>query len=109
MLHLYRRLLRLRRASPALTSGSWSRCVAPSSVLAFERVHGDDRRVVATNFADAGVDGVLLDDGLGRGLSVQLSSLDGPGRRREGRPWDGRLRSNEAVVLRARGGSRQPA
>jgi alpha-glucosidase len=50
ILHLYRRLLTARRASPALRLGSWTPLDAPNGVLAYERVLGDDRRVVLVNF-----------------------------------------------------------
>lgn len=51
ILHLYRRLLQVRRESPALQLGDWRRLEAESDVLAFERFRGDDRRLVAVNFA----------------------------------------------------------
>ena len=54
ILHLYRRLLAARRASPALRLGDWRLLDAPEGVLAYERSRGADRRVVLVNFsADA--------------------------------------------------------
>jgi alpha-glucosidase len=50
ILHLYRRLLAARRASPALHAGSWERLDAPAGVLAYERRAGDDVRQVWANF-----------------------------------------------------------
>jgi glycosidase len=50
-LHLYRELLALRRATPALHAGSFRRLEAPEGVLAFERRAGDERALVALNFA----------------------------------------------------------
>src|SRR5207248_10568012 len=55
ILHLYRRILAARRASPALQSGSWSPLPSPATVLAYSRVLGDDRRIVLVNFGDAPV------------------------------------------------------
>ena len=52
ILHLYRRLIAARRASPALHAGSWFRLDAPSSVLAYERALDDDVRRVAAGFGD---------------------------------------------------------
>jgi alpha-glucosidase len=91
MLHLYRRLLRCRRASPALRSGSWRQLDAPPSVLAYERRSGDDRRVVLANFADDEVDCGALG-----GWSVDLYTGNRPVSVR----WDGRLSPTAAVVLR---------
>jgi alpha-glucosidase len=51
LLHLYRELLALRRATPALHAGSFRRLEAPEGVLAFERRAGDERALVALNFA----------------------------------------------------------
>jgi alpha-glucosidase len=56
ILHLYRRLLAARRASPALATGSWAAIEAPAGVLAYERRHGDDRRAVVVNFTAEPVD-----------------------------------------------------
>ena len=52
MLHLYRRLLATRRASPALQSGSWSALPGPPDVIAYRRQLADDCRVVLINFGE---------------------------------------------------------
>jgi len=53
ILQLYRRLIRLRRGSPALRRGA-HRSVAstPPGVFAFERAEGPERLLVALNFSD---------------------------------------------------------
>jgi alpha-glucosidase len=53
LLNLYRRLLRLRRGSPALQTGSYRVLEeAPSGVFAYLRVGGGERYLVAVNFLD---------------------------------------------------------
>ena len=52
MLHLYRDLLAARRASPALRRGTVRLLDAPGDVLAYERVSGEDRRLVLVNFGE---------------------------------------------------------
>lgn len=87
MLHLYRRLLALRRASPALSIGSMT--VLPAgddAVLAFERRHGDQRIMVALNM---GEEERRLDMTSGRVLVSTLAL----------RPLDGPLRANEGLVI----------
>ena len=54
MLRLYRRLLAVRRESPALRAGAFRLLDAPGDVLAWERSQGDDRRVCAVNFVGVG-------------------------------------------------------
>jgi alpha-glucosidase len=51
ILWLYRDLLALRRATPALERGSWRALEAPEGVLAWERREGASRALVALNFA----------------------------------------------------------
>ena len=51
ILHLYRRLLAARRASPALHAGSWEALDAPAGVLAYER-----RAAVLSDAGEAGGD-----------------------------------------------------
>jgi len=54
LLTLYRRLLRLRASSPALSVGDYTPITTvPDDVFAFQREHADERVVVALNFADA--------------------------------------------------------
>ena len=93
ILHLYRRLLRTRRASPALVHGDQEQVGVPDGVLAWTRAHGGDVRAVAVNVTSAAVASVSLPGG---GWTVEVSS-DGRG---EGRPWSGRLEPDVAVVLR---------
>jgi len=52
ILYLYRRLLDVRRNSPALALGTFELLVAPPGVVAWRRQHGDDVRVAAVNFTD---------------------------------------------------------
>jgi alpha-glucosidase len=88
ILHLYRRLLAARRASPALHAGSLELVDAPDGVLAYRRVAGADQRTVAVNFSDAAV---ALDlEG-----TVDVSSRGG----REDHPFSGLLAPDEAVVI----------
>ncbi|WP_312929911.1 DUF3459 domain-containing protein, partial [Stutzerimonas nitrititolerans] len=49
---LYRRLIAARKASPALTHGSWEELRSHPEVLAYRRRHGADERIVCINFAD---------------------------------------------------------
>jgi alpha-glucosidase len=53
ILHLYRRLLALRRATPALHRGGQALLPEAVDVVAWERRVGDSRAVVAVNFADS--------------------------------------------------------
>lgn len=94
VLHLYRRLLRERRASPALLDGSQRFLEAPDGALVWERAAGDDRRLVLVNFVDA--PRVVPVEG---GAMVVVSS-DGRG---EGRPYPGTLEADQALVLRPDG------
>ncbi len=53
LLRLYRRLLTLRRATPALHSGSYAPCNGmPAAVFGYVREHGDSRAVVLLNLSD---------------------------------------------------------
>jgi alpha-glucosidase len=92
MLHLYRRMLAARKGSPALRSGSLELFDdLPDGVLGWERIQGDDRRVVLVNFGSDAVAGI---DVAG---TISVSS-DGDG---EGSPFDGRLAGDTAVVVEA--------
>ena len=51
LLWLYRDLIELRRATPALERGSFRPISAPDGVLAWERSCGDSRAIVALNFS----------------------------------------------------------
>ena len=87
MLHLYRELLAVRRASPALRRGALHLRDAPGDVLAYERVHGDDRRLVLVNFGDR-TTAVPVDE------SWQVEVASRP------QPAPGVLAPHGAVVLR---------
>lgn len=52
ILNLVRNLLRCRRAHKAIQIGDWRLLSHGNDVLAYERVEGDDRVVVALNFSD---------------------------------------------------------
>jgi alpha-glucosidase len=91
VLHLYRRLLAARRASPALHRGTWEELAVPDGALGYRRSTGDDARLVLVNFADASVE-VPLD----APLTVEVAS-DGAG---ENAAWTGTLGRSQAVVLR---------
>ncbi len=88
MLGLYRRLLRARRNSPALRSGTERLLDGPTDVIVRERERDGDRRIVAVNFSSDAVE-VALDG------TVEVSS-DG---RNEGAPFDGTLGPDQAVIL----------
>ena len=91
MLYLYRRLLAVRRASPALHVGDQQLFEdLPSGVLGWERTAGTDRYGVLVNFTSepvvvTGLEGV-----------VEVAS-DGDG---EGVPFAQRLGAEQAVIVR---------
>ena len=91
VLSLYRSLLRLRRASPALRLGDLHRIDATDGVLGFERRHADDVRLVLVNFLDEPV-AVTTDEP----YDVELCS-DGTG---EQQPYPGSVAAESAVILR---------
>jgi len=109
ILHLYKRLLAARRASPALRRGTWAPLDVgdTDSVLAYERTDAEtgDHRVVLVNFTAADVVLAALMP-VFRHERVQNTSgawvvevtSDGVG---EGEPFTGRLLGDQAVVLRA--------
>lgn len=90
ILHLYRRLIEARKGSPALRLGGWRELESPPEVLAFERRHGDERRIVCINFAPRplalrGADG----------WRIAIAS-DGAG---EGGRFDGEIAPEQALLL----------
>ena len=91
VLHLYRRLLRARRASSALQLGDLQWVRAPEGVLAWLRRTADDVRLVVVSFGPAAAT-VLVP----RAYAVEVST-DGAG---EGEEWDGTVRAGQALVLR---------
>lgn len=76
MLSLYRALLRLRRAEPALAVGSFRPVAATERVLAFCRVHCGRQLLVALNF---GGDAAGLHGLSGRGRILLSTGLDRTG------------------------------
>jgi alpha-glucosidase len=97
VLHLYRRLLALRRETPALVSGEQIPIELPDGVLGYRRTEGASSCTVLINFTGQPVD--LRETQVLRGsedpTTVALSS-DGVGERR---PFDGRLAADRAVVV----------
>ena len=89
ILHLYRRVLAARRASPALREGDQELLAGADDVLVWRRHEGDDQRTVAVNLG-AQPAAVELTG------TVEVSS-DGRG---EGAPFGGRLEPDTAVILR---------
>jgi alpha-glucosidase len=85
MLHLYRRLLALRRAHPALAVGDFALLAAPAGVLAYERTYGAERLVVLLNLTAHG----LTIEWTGTPL---VSTLDGE-------PQPATLRPDEGLVI----------
>ncbi|MDJ0851978.1 MAG: alpha-amylase family glycosyl hydrolase [Myxococcota bacterium] len=90
VLHLYRRLLEARRASPALRLGSWQRLAAPEGVLAFLREHDGDRRAVVVNFT-----GDEQEVSLPGTWTVEMASLGSAGGR-----LPARVLPHQALLLR---------
>ncbi|HEX2273924.1 MAG TPA: alpha-amylase family glycosyl hydrolase, partial [Acidimicrobiales bacterium] len=91
ILHLYRRLLAARKASPALRLGRLDLLAGPPGVLAYVRAYEGDRRAVAVNFTSDAADVALAGS-----WRCDVAS-DGEG---EGQPFTGRLEGDQAVLLR---------
>jgi alpha-glucosidase len=103
VLHLHRRLLAHRRASPALVRGDQQVLDVDPAVLAYRRTLDDDERLVVCNLG-------------GDDLEVSLPAPASPATDRtdpwvvavasdgaaEGEPFTGRLRADHAVVLAPR-------
>jgi alpha-glucosidase len=96
ILHLYRRLLATRAASPALLAGAFDWRDAPEQVLAYERSGGGDRRMVLVSFANAPLAAPVDGSWIVEVASDQVTS-DGAG---EGQAYAGSLGPDSAVVLR---------
>ncbi|WNO52562.1 alpha-amylase family glycosyl hydrolase [Stakelama saccharophila] len=62
MLSLYRTLLALRRASPALRIGEYAALPADSGTLCYQRRHGDERLLIALNLTGEPRRLILPDD-----------------------------------------------
>ena len=87
MLNLYRALLQLRRAEPALSIGSFELLDAGQEVLSYERRYGTARIFVALNFSS---ESRRINAPRGELL---LSTIDIDA-------FDGTLRANEGIILR---------
>ncbi|MBV8805247.1 MAG: DUF3459 domain-containing protein, partial [Sinobacteraceae bacterium] len=95
ILNLYRRLISLRRRTPALVVGSYHRITTEGDVLVFVRQEGRDKVLVALNFGSSGATVDVGQKGpLGR---ILLSS----GGNRDGEPVGSRfeLHGNEGLVI----------
>jgi alpha-glucosidase len=88
MLALYRALLALRRAHPALATGAMRMVEAEGDVLAYERIEGEDRIMIVLNLGDAPA-------ATGQAAAPLLLSTVGAA------AFDGTLAPNEGVVLRS--------
>jgi alpha-glucosidase len=99
LLHLYRRLLALRRTEPALSIGAWTEVDAEGDVLAFLRTHGAQRYLVALNL---GADAAVLEAAAVPGGAVSGRVALGTRRAREGEAVRGavRLGGGEGVLVR---------
>jgi alpha-glucosidase len=91
VLHLYRRLLAARKASPALQLGDLSLLPAPDGVLAWQREFEGDLRIVVVNFKEEAVGFPIAGD-----FETQIAS-DGKG---ENERYTGRLEADQALVLK---------
>ncbi len=99
ILHLYRRLIALRRQHPALALGGFAALEAPEGVLAYRRSLDDDVCTVMINFTDAEMD--VGDPSRFETLSSRKGSMvavssDGSV---DGARFDGRLLPDQALVL----------
>ena len=90
ILHLYRRLLATRRASPALTRGDLELLPSPDGVLAYRRRCGGDARTMLVNCSDQARAVPLKAD-----LRVEIASDAGG----EGHPFGGALAPAQALIL----------
>lgn len=97
MLNLTRDLLALRRAEPALSIGTWRPVAIDGEALAYAR-EAEGRRFVIVANLDHTPKPVTVDEP--DGGTVVLSTIDGP-REQPVEPTI-TLRSNEAVIIRAR-------
>jgi alpha-glucosidase len=104
MLALYRRLIALRRAEPALHAGAWEPLDAGADILAYARTVAQRRLVVLLNFANAqrGIDRALL----GERADVLASTHERP----EGKHAERLvLHALEGVVLAVHGAISMPS
>ena len=95
ILNLYRELIKLRRQTPALTSGDYVPLAAEGDVLLYRRISGDRSVVVALNLGAEPV--AVTSTSIGSGSAILLSTfLD-----RQHESVDGGLdlRANEGVII----------
>jgi alpha-glucosidase len=90
ILHLYRRLLEIRRGSEALRQGDWQELESPPEVLAYLRQSGGDRRAIIVNFGDD-----MASVRVEGSWRVELAS-DGVG---EGERYVGSVAGSQALLL----------
>jgi alpha-glucosidase len=95
MLALHRRLVALRRAEPALHAGDWEPVDAAGDVLAYRRIGGGQRFLVALNLG-----GETRSLEMGRGTSGTVALSTNPARDGEGVEWTLVLRGAEGAVVR---------
>ncbi|MHB1912062.1 MAG: alpha-amylase family glycosyl hydrolase [Acidimicrobiales bacterium] len=91
ILHLYRRLLALRRAREALRFGDLTLLDCPEGVVGYRRSTSVEEIVVLVNFSAA----ALEVDVPGGPFRVDLSSHSAS----ESGPWEGHLGADQAVIL----------
>jgi alpha-glucosidase len=78
MLGLTRRLIDLRRSSPALAAGAYLAVNSPEQVFCYQREHGRERFLVALNFSSA-PQPLSLDPGLGQpGQVISTQAVERP-------------------------------
>ncbi|WP_338661535.1 alpha-amylase family glycosyl hydrolase [Pararoseomonas sp. SCSIO 73927] len=95
LLHLYHRLIALRRQHPALSAGDYVGVEVEGEVLAFERRVGGARLLVALNFGGAPARLALPEDAAGADLLLSTH----PGREAAPVPAELQLGPGEGVVL----------
>jgi alpha-glucosidase len=77
LLNLYRRLIAVRRAHPALTAGSYRRVKAEKGVLTFRRQQDDEIMVVALNLSGEPHSAILPDEERGTVLVSSMADREG--------------------------------
>ena len=96
MLSLHRRLIALRRRSPALVTGEYRPVDLRGPVLAYLRIAGDEAFLVALNLSDL-PRAIALPAGIGPGRG-EISTRDARDRRETGASIE--LRADEGLVIR---------
>ena len=89
LLSLYRRLLAVRRAEPALYAGAYRSLDAPDGVFAYERSHGASRAVVALNLGPARVPWCAPPSGMRVAAATRPERAGRPERDASLEPWEG--------------------